>query len=95
MLLADMPFVDAAVVRAVVQRYRETYAPLVAPYTMGRRANPVLFDRETFDDLRQLDGDQGGRALFERYPHEQVEWDYSITFDLDTPEDLERLREME
>jgi molybdenum cofactor cytidylyltransferase len=95
MLLADMPFVDAQLVRAVGDRYRKTGAALVAPYADGRRSNPVLFDRVTFDDLQRLEGDQGGRVLFERYPHQAIEWDDSITFDLDTPEDFKRLRELE
>ncbi len=95
MLLADMPFVDAELVRAVVERHSHTYAPLVAPYAGGRRANPVLFDRVTFGDLQRLEGDQGGRALFDKFEHETVEWDEAITFDLDTPQDLERLRQLE
>lgn len=95
MLLADMPFVDAAVVEAVVERHRQTLAPLVAPFTGGRRSNPVLFDHATFADLLQLEGDRGGRALFDRYPHERLEWDEAITFDLDTAADLDRLRGLE
>lgn len=95
MLLADMPFVDAQLVRAVGNRYRKTGAALVAPYANGRRSNPVLFDRVTFDDLQRLEGDQGGRILFQRHPHAAIEWDDSITFDLDTPADLKRLRELE
>jgi CTP:molybdopterin cytidylyltransferase MocA len=55
----------------------------------------VLFDRRTFVDLRELEGDQGGRALFERYEPAWVDWDESVLLDLDTTEDLQRLRELE
>jgi molybdenum cofactor cytidylyltransferase len=94
-LLADMPFVESELVGALVQRYRQTLAPLVATWAGGRRANPVLFDRETFSDLRALEGDQGGRVIFQRYEREFVEWDDKVLLDVDTPEDLERLRTME
>jgi len=94
-LLADMPFVSSELVSALVQRYRQTLAPLVATWAGGRRANPVLFDRETFPDLLKLKGDQGGRAIFRRFEREFVEWDDTVLLDVDTPEDLERLRELE
>ena len=58
----------------------------------GQRANPVLFDRNTFADLLQLQGDIGGRALFSRYPVAWLEWhDPAVLQDIDTPEDYRRL----
>lgn len=94
-LLADMPLMDAELVRQVVDTYRKSLATLVAPRAAGRRANPVLFDRITFPDLHQLIGDQGGRSLFDRYQAAWVEWTESAMLDLDTPEDLRRLRDLE
>ncbi len=94
-LLSDMPLVDPELVRQVVATHRRTLAALVAPRVGGRRANPVLFDRSTFLDLRQLTGDQGGRSLFDHYDPAWVEWTESAMLDLDTPEDLRRLRDRE
>ena len=94
-LLADMPLMDAELVRQVVRTHRTTLAALVAPRVAGRRANPVLFDRVTFSALHQLTGDQGGRSLFDRYAAAWVEWSESAMLDLDTPEDLRRLRNIE
>jgi len=94
-LLADMPLMDAELVRQVVRTHRGSLAPLVAPRVAGRRANPVLFDRVTFPDLHQLTGDHGGRSLFDHYEPAWVEWSESAMLDLDTPEDLRRLRNLE
>ncbi len=94
-LLADLPFVGPDLVSALIGRHRQTLAPLVATWAGGRRANPVLFDRKTYSDLQSLIGDQGGRAIFRRFEPEFVEWDDSILLDVDTPEDLERLRQLE
>jgi molybdenum cofactor cytidylyltransferase len=91
-LLADTPHVDAALVRALLQRHRLTLSPLVAPHAGGRRANPVLFDRSTFPALRELQGDAGGRVLFERFACQEVEWDESILLDVDTEADVRKLQ---
>ena len=95
LLLSDMPFVDEALVRALVKEHRHTLSPLVAPRAGGRRANPVLFDRVTFPALHAVQGDHGGRGLFQHFPKVWIEWDESILFDLDSPEDLRRLKELE
>ena len=95
-LLADQPFVSAELVRALVETHQRTLAPVTAPRVAGRRANPVLFDRVTFDALRALEGDTGGRAIFETFPPAFVDWeDERLLLDVDTPEDYRRLREME
>jgi CTP:molybdopterin cytidylyltransferase MocA len=57
----------------------------------SRRANPVLFDRSTFTDLHKVEGDQGGRSLFDHHRTEWVQWDSSILFDVDTIDDLNRM----
>ncbi len=91
-LLADQPRVTANLVRALVELHAATLSPLVAPQVAGQRANPVLFDRVTFNDLLRLIGDQGGRALFSRFPAAWVPWhDVGLTLDIDTPDDFQRL----
>jgi len=93
--LADMPFVSSTTVRRIVRRYSQTLAPVVAPAAAGRRGNPVLFDRATFPSLASLTGDTGGRAVFGRFPVEEVACDEAELMDVDTPSDLERLWSME
>jgi molybdenum cofactor cytidylyltransferase len=94
-LLSDMPFVNADLVRTLVSKHRRTLSPLVAPRVGPRRANPILFDQITFSALHAVNGDRGGRELFQTFPHVWVEWDDSILFDLDSPEDLRWLKEHE
>ena len=43
--LVDLPLVSASTVRAVLDGYRRTGAPLVRPERDGRHGHPVLFDR--------------------------------------------------
>jgi molybdenum cofactor cytidylyltransferase len=91
-LLADQPQVTGSVLRGLVERHAEGLYPIVAPMVMDRRANPVLFDRNTFSDLLQLEGDVGGRAIFHRHRVEYLPWhDDRLLLDVDTPEMYQRL----
>lgn len=88
-LLGDQPEVRPEVIGALVQRHRQTLAPIVVPSYRGQRGNPVLFDRSTFAGLSRLRGDAGGRQLIERFP-QKVEWvafDFPPPLDIDTEED--------
>jgi molybdenum cofactor cytidylyltransferase len=94
-LLSDTPFVTDHVLRAILTEHRRTGTPIVAPRVMDHWANPVLFDRSTFPALCELQGDQGGRAIFGRFRIAGIHWDESIALDIDTPEDLAQLRSLE
>jgi molybdenum cofactor cytidylyltransferase len=92
-LLADQPKVPAALIQALVEQHRRHQQRILATSSGGRRGNPVLFDRSTFADFNQIQGDLGGRALFERYPPQLLEWaDPAVLADVDTPEDFARLK---
>ena len=61
---------------------------------MEQRANPVLFDRVTFPDLLELEGDVGGRAVFSKHRVEFMPWhDDRLLLDVDTEEDYRRIVE--
>jgi molybdenum cofactor cytidylyltransferase len=91
-LLADQPQVNTSVLRALVAMHAQDLSPIVAPMVIDRRANPVLFDRLTFADLMTLEGDVGGRAVFQKHPVEYLPWhDDRLLLDVDTPEMYRRL----
>ena len=94
-LLSDQPQITADVLRALIEHHTTELYPIVAPLVMmEQRANPVLFDRTTFPDLLKLEGDVGGRAIFSKHPVEYLPWhDDRLLFDVDKPEDYQRLIE--
>ena len=96
-LLADQPQIPNEVIRALVEAHTKELQPIVAPLVLEeRRANPVLFDRNTFPDLMQLTGDIGGRAIFSKYKVEYIPWhDDILLLDVDKPEDYKRLVDVE
>jgi molybdenum cofactor cytidylyltransferase len=93
-LLADQPQVTTSVLGALVEKHAEGLFPIVAPMVIDQRANPVLFDRSTFEDLAWIEGDVGGRAIFHKHRVEYLPWhDDRLLLDVDTPEMYKRLVE--
>jgi len=93
-VLADQPLLQPATLRALGETYRAAGAAIVAPTFEGRRGNPILFDRCTFDALRRMRGDQGGRSLLREGGFSVAEApvpDAGVLLDVDTPADLQAL----
>ena len=93
--LGDMPRVDPRTIAAVREAI-ESGATIAAPFDGdGRRGHPVGFSAALSDELLALDGDVGARAILERHADQMqriVTVDAGIFIDIDTPQDLERLR---
>ena len=93
-LLADMPFVDAAAVRAVVSRWRDTGAPLVSCRYGEVPAPPTLYCRPLLAELQGGQGEGRGREVVRRH-RESAAWvdrPAAALADVDFPEDLESVR---
>ena len=61
--LVDVPLVSAATVRAVVESYRRTRAPIVRPTSGDRHGHPLLIDRSLFAALRGADPSAGAKPI--------------------------------
>jgi len=93
-LLADMPFVTAGMLRTLVERYRAAETPLVVSTYGEVLAPPILYGRPLFDELRALDGDGCGKRVVKAHRADAVEiaWPPTALADLDVPEDVEQIR---
>lgn len=89
-LLADMPFVDEAMIRAVVERHAETGAPLACARYGSVAAPPTLYARALFPELHGGEGDGRGREVVHRHAAEVawVDFEASALADVDEAEDL-------
>jgi len=93
--LVDVPLVGAATVRAVIDRYQETHAPVVRPVRGIQHGHPVLIDRSLFEALRHADPSAGAKSVIRA--HASLAGDVTVDddgafADADTPEEYERLR---
>jgi len=93
-MLADMPFVTAGMLRTLVERYRSSETPVVVSTYGDVLAPPILYGRALFPELRALDGDGCGKRVVKAHHAEAVEvaWDPAALADLDVPDDVERVR---
>jgi molybdenum cofactor cytidylyltransferase len=101
--LVDVPLISAATVKAVVDRYRTTRAPVVRPvrgaehHQHGQHGHPVLIDRKLFDAIRRSDPATGAKPVIRAYASaagDVVVDDDGAFADADTPDDYERMRRM-
>jgi molybdenum cofactor cytidylyltransferase len=93
-LLADMPLVDEAMIRAVVERHAATGAPLVTARYGEVTAPPTLYARSLFPELLGGEGEGRGREVVRRHRAEAAWVDFApaLLADVDVPDDLRRLR---
>lgn len=88
--LGDMPDVRPETVETLVAAFAAGVGdPLVAAYE-GARGNPVLFGRDYFDRLTDVEGDTGGREILLDAPGTTLveTGDPGVRRDVDRPGDL-------
>lgn len=94
--LVDQPLVTAAVVQRLRAAHQAGALAAVASYD-GRPRNPVLLDRTVWAEVAATaTGDEGARGWLRAHPELVVEVDCTDAGspdDVDTPQDLEQLRE--
>ena len=96
MTLVDVPLVGVSTVRALLEAYARSRAPIVRPVRPGDAAHghPVVFDRSLFDELRAADPAAGAKPVVRAHAAEiedvPVE-DAGAFLDIDTPADYRRV----
>jgi molybdenum cofactor cytidylyltransferase len=91
-MLADMPFVTAAMLARVAAR-EGTAAPMVVSRYGEVNAPPILYDRSLFAELLALPGQACGKEMVRRHRAEAVmlSWPEHALSDIDRPEEYQRI----
>ena len=91
-MLADMPFVTAAMLARVAAR-EGTAAPMVVSRYGEVNAPPILYDRSLFAELLRLPEQACGKEMVRRHRAEAValSWPEQALADIDRPEDYQRI----
>ena len=95
-VLCDLALIDAADLRWIVDAFERRPAgrDVVRPVHAGQRGNPVVVSREVVDAVLADPGDAGLRGFIEANPGRVLRVEAPndhFVFDLDTPQDIERL----
>jgi len=95
--LGDQPFVDKSFLKKAIDIWRKRKARIVSPVYKGKKGHPVLFDRSLFGEILSLGRQEMIRDVIHRHADERhlVKADKWSIMDTDTPEDLERLMELQ
>jgi molybdenum cofactor cytidylyltransferase len=93
-ILGDMPFVTADMLRALLARYRDQKPPLVVSRYGEVTAPPILYDRSLFEELVAGEGEGCGKHVVKSHRQEavMVDWPEAALADVDVPADYERLK---
>lgn len=68
----DMPFIKSATINLIIDKYKESRAPVIFPCCEGKRGHPVLVDHSVFPDLLRISGDIGAREVLQKYEKQAV-----------------------
>ena len=94
LLACDQPFVNAAILRQLIQLHLEDGKPIVASAYAGTLGIPALFDRSCFADLLQLTGDSGAKRIIFARRTDVATFDFpAAAIDIDTAADYEKLNQ--
>ena len=92
-LPVDVLVKEPEVVRALCEAWLEQRAPVARPVHGGRPGHPVLFARDTWDELMASDLEDGARDVVHRHLQEILEvevGDSGVLIDINTPEEYVR-----
>lgn len=94
--LGDMPLVDAQTIDRLVAAFNVAeHRTICVPTFEGKRGNPVLWGRQHFIAIDEIEGDQGARLLLDALSDEVVEIEVktqAVLVDVDTPQALQDIR---
>jgi molybdenum cofactor cytidylyltransferase len=94
-LLGDQPGITGDIINRLLASFRTEGTKIIVPYVLGRRTTPVIFPATLFPELMEEAGDIGGRNVLKRHADQVVELEMGQEYDdtdLDTPEDLDKIR---
>ncbi len=94
-VLGDQPTIEVGVVRAVLQEFSASDAPLVIPSYQKRRGHPWLIGKSLWGEILDFSSEKTMRDFLNLH-REKIHYvnvqSRGILQDLDTPEDYEQLR---
>ena len=94
-LHGDQPMLDSATINEMLTRFKASKKKICVPVCGGKRKTPVIFNKTFFPEFVHIKGDIGARRIIRANPREILEVEMNDPlpfFDIDTRQDLERLK---
>ncbi|MCF6267735.1 MAG: nucleotidyltransferase family protein [Desulfuromusa sp.] len=96
-LVADQPLLSRATIMTLIEVFLHNRGRIVMPVTDETPHNPVFFPKSCLPELKELQGDVGGKVVIKKHPEliMQVPFENPNEFvDIDTPDTYEWLTKM-
>ena len=91
-MVCDQPHVTAELMRLLIAAHRARTKSIVASKYGEDFGVPALFDKKHLDELNELEGDRGAKAIIKKHAEDAEFVDFPEgVIDVDTPDDLRRL----
>ena len=94
-LHGDQPMLDSATINEMLTRFKASKKKICVPVCEGERKTPVILSKAFFPEFVHIKGDIGARRIIRANPGDILEVamnDPLPFFDIDTRQDLERLK---
>lgn len=89
-LVCDQPHISTPLLKSMAKVQALTNKKIVACQYDNQLGVPVLFNRDIFTELLDLQGDKGARFLLRKFPDDTARVRFDLgSIDLDTPQDYE------
>jgi|SRR5690625_4945731 len=98
--LADQPFVPVQVMESIIEHYQigqQEGILIIRPSYQHVVGHPVLFDAQLFPEFNDIEGDEGGKGIIQKYHHALQVIPFANPIwgrDIDTPTDYHQMRKV-
>jgi molybdenum cofactor cytidylyltransferase len=96
-LLADQPMINSKTINLLLDQFHDSEREICVPVFEGQRGNPTIFKRPIYKEIMMIDGDIGARNIIgkeaDRVLYAKIK-DPLCFFDIDSQEDLKKLRRL-
>lgn len=90
--VCDQPFISASLFKELYQTQAESTKHIVASSYADTLGTPVLFTQKFFDELMQLQGDEGAKKILKKYSSDVASTEFPQgEIDIDTQRDYNDL----
>ena len=90
--VCDQPYITVSLLAELLTKHRNTNKAIIAAEYAGTYGTPVLIDKRYFDELMNLQKEEGAKKLLHKYMNDLATITFNGgEFDIDTKEDYKKL----
>lgn len=95
LMLVDQPFVDSKLLDRLILEKENSGKGIVACSYLKTLGVPAIFDQSYFEEMLKLKGSEGAKKVIMKNSADVYAIDFPLgAVDLDTPEDIEKLKDL-